>query len=191
MTFLPSVMHPSLLSDYVDPFDREMEVQWRRLTGLSEADPRYRTLLARCTLPTNKGGSGIPNTADVASHAQVASVTAVAPMLAQYSLGAYQHMLSTFNSTDPLGVSVTFWWRESTHDAVARSPAAGTEDGKDTYHVPPTVNLATMAELIAAKQSYTDYTLPKNEHKLAHIRLEATYAASLELYAEDWAQLVS
>ena len=108
MIFLPPVMHPSLLSDYVDPFDRETEAQWRRLTSLSEVDPWYQTLLAWRTLLTNKGGSGTPNTADVASHALVASVKAVAPMLSQYSLGAYQHMMSTLDSTDPLGVSVVF-----------------------------------------------------------------------------------
>ena len=59
MTFLPSVMYPSLLSDYVDPFDTATDAQWRRITGLSAADPRYPTLLARRTLPTSKGGSGI------------------------------------------------------------------------------------------------------------------------------------
>ena len=136
MTFLPSVMHLSLLSDYVDPFDREMEARWRRLTGLSEADPRYQTLLARRTLSTNKGGSGIPNTADVASHALVASVKAVAPMLAQCSSGAYQHMMFTPDSTDPLGVSLAFRGVKATHDAVARSPVVGKEDEEDAYHVP-------------------------------------------------------
>ena len=48
-----------------------------------------------------------------------------------------------------------------------------------------------MAELIAAKQTYTDYTLAKNEHKLTRIGLKPTYAAAPEVYAEDWAQLVS
>ena len=62
---------------------------------------------------------------------------------------------------------------------------AGKEDGKDAYHVPPTAIPSTMAELIAAKQSYTDYTLAKNKHKLIRIRLEAAYAASPELHAED------
>ena len=86
MTFLPSVMHPSLLRDYVDPFDKETETQWHRFTGLSEADPRYRKLLARRTLPTSKGRSEIPKTADVALHALVASVKAVVPMLDDHRL---------------------------------------------------------------------------------------------------------
>ena len=129
MTFLPSVMHPSLLGNYMDSFDREPDAQWRRLTGLSEADPRYKTLLARRTLPTNKGRSGIPNTADVASHALVASVKAVAPMLAQYNLGAYKHMLST----DLLGVSVAFCSVKATHDAVARSLVEGKGGDGEAY----------------------------------------------------------
>ena len=188
MTFLPSA-HPNLLSDYVDPFDREeTETQWRRLTCLSEADPWYHTLLVRRTLPTNKGGSGIPNTADIASHALVVSVKAVAPMLEQYSPRTYRHMLSTLGTTDPLGVSLALSWCESDARCSGWQPVAGKEEGEDAYHVPPTVIPSTM---IVDRQSYTDFTLAKNEHKLTRIKLGATYATDPEMYAEDWTQLVS
>ena len=98
---------------------------------------------------------------------------------------AVQHMLSTLELTDPLGVSLAFRGLKATHDAVTRSPVVCKEDGEDAYHVPLMAIPSTMVELIAAKQSYMDYTLAKNEHKLTRIKLEAAYAASPEMYAED------
>ena len=189
--FLPSVMHPDLLPHYTTPFDDVTDDHWSRITGIHKNHPRYETLRMRRTLPTNKGGSGIPVSDELAPHALLASVKAICPHLKRYSPAAYDHLIQTLDTSDPLGVALAFRRVKGLHDWIAAQHTKESNASCPSLHKPPTAIPATPQALLAAKQTYSDHVFARNLAARTQIKLQQAYLQHDTIHCDDHTQMIS
>ena len=117
------------------------------------------------------GGSAIPNAADLAPSALLASAKATLPLFRELNPALHDHLLNTLPTTDPLGITAAFQHCKRVHDTLA-----ATIDPISNYsHKPPTALPEHARQALLAKQNYTDLTLAKNLHKMTRLKLMRTY----------------